>query len=59
MLCSELQCRVADECLQFFGSFGYMLESQIARAYVDARVRRLTGGSSEIMREIIGRELFK
>jgi alkylation response protein AidB-like acyl-CoA dehydrogenase len=58
MLCSELQCRSVDECLQFFGGYGYMLEYPIARAYIDARVRRIAGGSSEIMREIIGRDLF-
>jgi acyl-CoA dehydrogenase len=58
MLCTELQCKTVDECLQFFGGYGYMLEYPIARAYVDARVRRIAGGSSEIMREIIGRELF-
>lgn len=58
MLCTELQCKVVDECLQFFGGYGYMLEYPIARAYIDARVRRIAGGSSEIMREIIGRRLF-
>jgi acyl-CoA dehydrogenase len=59
MLCTELQCRAVDECLQFFGGYGYMLEYPIARAYIDSRVRRIAGGSSEIMREIIGRELFE
>jgi alkylation response protein AidB-like acyl-CoA dehydrogenase len=59
MLCTELQCRAVDECLQFFGGYGYMLEYPIARAYIDARVRRIAGGSSEIMREIIGRDLFE
>jgi len=58
MLCTELQCRAVDDCLQFFGGYGYMLEYPIARAYIDARVRRIAGGSSEIMREIIGRDLF-
>lgn len=58
MLCTELQCKTVDECLQFFGGYGYMLEYPIARAYIDARVRRIAGGSSEIMREIIGRDLF-
>jgi len=58
MLCSELQCRTVDECLQFFGGYGYMLEYPIARAYIDARVRRIAGGTSEMMREIIGRDLF-
>lgn len=59
MLCTELQCRAVDECLQFFGGYGCMLEYPIARAYIDARVRRIAGGSSEIMREIIGRDLFE
>lgn len=59
MLCSELQCKVVDECLQFFGGYGYMLEYPIARAYIDSRIRRIAGGASEIMREIIGRDLFK
>ena len=58
MLCTELQCKVVDECLQFFGGYGYMLEFPIARAYIDARIRRIAGGTSEVMREIIGRELF-
>ena len=59
MLCTELQCRVVDECLQFFGGYGYMWEYPIARAYADARIRKIAGGTSEVMREIIGRELFK
>jgi len=58
MLCTELQCRVVDECLQFFGGYGYMLEYPIARAYIDSRIRRIAGGTSEIMREIISRDLF-
>jgi acyl-CoA dehydrogenase len=58
MLSGELQCRVVDECLQFFGGYGYMLEYPIARAYIDARIRKIAGGSSEIMREIIGRSIF-
>jgi len=40
---------VVDECLQFFGGYGYMLEFPIARAYIDSRVRRIAGGSSEVM----------
>lgn len=58
MLAGELQCRVADECLQFYGGYGYMMEYQIAHAYLDARIRRIAGGSSEVMREIIGRSIF-
>ena len=59
MLCTELQCRAVDECLQFFGGYGYMTEYPIARMYVDSRIRKIAGGSSEIMRDIISRELFK
>ncbi len=53
LLCSELLKRHCDECLQFFGGYGYMMEYPIARAYVDARVQTIYGGTSEIMREII------
>jgi acyl-CoA dehydrogenase len=59
MLCTELQCRAVDECLQFFGGYGYMLEYPIARMYIDSRIRRIAGGASEIMRDIIARELFQ
>ena len=58
MLCTELQCKVVDECLQFFGGYGYMLEYPIARAYIDSRIRKIAGGTSEVMRDIISRELF-
>jgi alkylation response protein AidB-like acyl-CoA dehydrogenase len=58
MLAGELQCKVADECLQFYGGYGYMMEYQIAHAYLDARIRRIAGGSSEVMREIISRKVF-
>lgn len=58
MLAGELQCRVADECLQFYGGSGYMMEYQIAHAYIDARIRRIAGGSSEVMREIISRKIL-
>ena len=56
---TELQGKVADECLQFFGGYGYMTEYRIAREFVDARVQRIYGGTSEIMKEIISRELIK
>ncbi len=59
MLATELQCKVVDECLQFYGGYGYMLEYPIARAYIDSRIRRIAGGASEIMRDIVARELFK
>lgn len=56
---TELQFKVADECLQFFGGYGYMTEYRIAREFVDARVQRIYGGTSEIQKEIISRELMK
>ena len=56
---TDLQCKVMDECLQLFGGYGYMTEYRIAREFVDARVQRIYGGTSEIMKEIIGRELIK
>jgi len=54
---SELQCRVLDECLQLHGGYGYMREYPIARAWADARVQRIYGGTSEIMKELISRTL--
>lgn len=53
---SELQVRATSRCLQLFGGFGYMLEYPIARAYRDARIQTIYGGTTEIMKEIIGRE---
>jgi alkylation response protein AidB-like acyl-CoA dehydrogenase len=55
--CTELQGRAVDKCLQLHGGYGYMLEYPIARAYADARVTRIYGGATEIMKEIIGRSL--
>jgi alkylation response protein AidB-like acyl-CoA dehydrogenase len=55
--CTELQGRVTDKCLQLHGGYGYMLEYPIARAYADARVTRIYGGATEIMKEIIGKSL--
>jgi len=54
---SEMLGRVVDECLQFFGGYGYMEEYPVARAYCDARVARIFGGTSEIMKEIISKSL--
>lgn len=54
---SEMECKVIDECLQFFGGCGYMLEYPISQMYADARVQRIYGGTSEIMKEIIARSL--
>jgi acyl-CoA dehydrogenase len=55
--CSELQCKVMDECLQLFGGYGFMWEYPIARAYADARVQRIYGGTNEIMKEVITRSM--
>ncbi|MCB1165487.1 MAG: acyl-CoA dehydrogenase family protein [Leptospiraceae bacterium] len=53
LLCSEMLKRHVDDCLQFFGGYGYMTEYPIARAFLDARVQSIYAGTSEIMREII------
>jgi alkylation response protein AidB-like acyl-CoA dehydrogenase len=55
--CTELQKRTVDRCLQLFGGYGYMLEYPIARAYADARITTIYGGTTEIMKEIIGKSL--
>jgi alkylation response protein AidB-like acyl-CoA dehydrogenase len=55
--CTELQKRVADACVQLHGGYGYMNEYPIARAYVDARITSIYGGTTEIMKEIIGRSM--
>lgn len=55
--CTELHKRTTDRCLQLYGGYGYMLEYPIARAYADARVTTIYGGTTEIMKEIIGRSL--
>ena len=54
---TELQKRAVDQCLQLHGGYGYMVEFPIARAYVDARITTIYGGTTEIMKEIIGRGL--
>jgi alkylation response protein AidB-like acyl-CoA dehydrogenase len=53
--CTELQNRAVDRCLQLFGGYGYMLEYPIARAYADARITTIYGGTSEIMKGIIAK----
>ncbi len=55
--CSDLQCKVMDECVQLFGGYGYMWEYPITRAYADARVQRIYGGTNEIMKEVITRSM--
>jgi len=55
--CTEMHGRVVDVCLQFFGGYGFMREYEICRLYADARVQRIYGGTSEIMRELISRSL--
>ena len=54
---SEMQGDVVDQCLQMFGGYGYMKEYRISRAYVDARIQRIYGGTSEIMKELISRSI--
>jgi acyl-CoA dehydrogenase len=54
---SEMQARVVDRCLQLFGGYGYVTEYPIARLYADARVTRIYGGTSEVMKSIISKSL--
>lgn len=56
---SELQKRVIDRCLQLHGGYGYMTEYPVARAYLDTRIQTIYGGTTEIMKEIIGRDLAR
>lgn len=56
---SELHCKTVDQCLQFYGGYGYMLEYPIARAYIDARIVKIAGGAIEVMKQIIWRDLEK
>ena len=55
--CSDVQCKVIDECLQLHGGYGYMWEYPIARAFADARVQRIYGGTNEIMKEVVARSM--
>jgi alkylation response protein AidB-like acyl-CoA dehydrogenase len=55
---TEMQGRVVDGCLQLHGGYGYMTEYAISRFYVDARVQRIYGGTSEIMKELISRTVL-
>ena len=56
---SELHKNVVDRCVQLHGGYGYMMEYPIARAYVDNRAQTIYGGTTEIMKEIIGRDIEK
>jgi acyl-CoA dehydrogenase len=58
MITTETQGKVADQCLQLFGGWGYMWEYPIARAFADARMTRIGGGATEVMKQIIGRSLL-
>jgi len=58
LVSTELQGKVMDQCLQFFGGWGYMWEYPIARAFVDARLGRIGGGSVEVMKQIIARSMM-
>ncbi|WP_298444885.1 acyl-CoA dehydrogenase family protein [uncultured Ferrimonas sp.] len=59
LLSTELQGELIDACLQLHGGYGFMWEYPVARAYADARVQRIYGGTNEIMKLIIGRDLLK
>lgn len=54
---TQKQCEIIDECLQFFGGYGYMMEYPIARMYADSRIQKIYGGTNEIMKLLISREI--
>jgi len=56
---TELQCKVADECVQLHGGYGYMWEYSVARGWADARVQRIYAGTNEIMKALIARKILK
>lgn len=56
---TELQCKVADECVQLHGGYGYIWEYGVARAWADARVQRIYAGTNEIMKELIARKILQ
>jgi acyl-CoA dehydrogenase len=58
LVVTDLHNKVVNECLQFFGGYGYMVEYPIARAFIDARITRIAGGAAEVMKQIIARDLF-
>jgi alkylation response protein AidB-like acyl-CoA dehydrogenase len=55
--CSDIENKIIDECLQLHGGYGFMWEYPVARAYADARVQRIYGGTNEIMKEVISRAM--
>ena len=55
---TEMQCKTVDQCLQLFGGYGYTTEYPISRFYTDARIQRIYGGTSEIMRELVARSML-
>ncbi|MFC9515013.1 acyl-CoA dehydrogenase family protein [Nocardiaceae bacterium NPDC056970] len=57
LFCTEMQARVVDKCLQVHGGYGYMTEYPIARLYADARVTRIFGGTSEVMKSVISKSM--
>jgi acyl-CoA dehydrogenase len=57
LFCSELQGQVTDACLQLHGGYGYVREYDICRLYADARVSRIYGGTSEVMKSIIAKSM--
>ncbi len=59
LLCTDLQCKVMDECLQLHGGYGYMWEYPVARAWADSRVQKIYAGTNEIMKLIIGRSMVQ
>ena len=58
LMLTEMQCDIANDCLQLFGGYGYTLEYPVSRFFVDARVQTIYAGTSEIMKEVIARSML-
>jgi len=56
---TDLENQIAADCVQLHGGWGYMMETPVARSYVDARVQTIYGGSNEIMKEVIARPIVR
>ena len=55
---SDMQCKVLDQCVQIHGGYGFMWETFVTRAWADARVQRIYGGTNEVMKDLISRKIF-
>lgn len=55
---TEMECKIATQCLQLHGGAGYLYDSSVARAFVDSRVQTIYGGSNEVLKGLVARQIF-